>query len=368
MNPRAIRSIGVVTWLIAGVPHVTSALRTGGGPAVEFWWIPFLAFGALFLLGTRPRREHWTVLLVLQSIAALLLVWRDSSGFMTILLVIVAAELGGSFHFRTVIIWIVIQTIVVAAIFVASHEFGNPIVVAMSYLMFQLFGAITSHAATSEAQARQQLAEANAELRIATELLGITSRTSERLRISRDLHDLIGHQLTALALNLEVAGQLTAGEPKKHIEKGAVIAKTLLRDVRDVVSRVRREEPIDLSHALTAMRELIPTPLIHLDVPAEISVANVTMAEVALRCVQEIVTNAVRHSSARNLWLRLEKTHDALLIEANDDGIGADELRPGSGLRGMRERVESAGGTLDIHSERDRGVAVNVRLPLGGAA
>ena len=84
------------------------------------------------------------------------------------------------------------------------------------------------HVAHSEMEARKSLAEANAELRMTTELLEISSRTSERLRIARDLHDLLGHHLTALSLNLEVAGHLASGDAKEPIEKSKSIAKHLL--------------------------------------------------------------------------------------------------------------------------------------------
>jgi two-component system sensor histidine kinase DesK len=76
----------------------------------------------------------------------------------------------------------------------------------------------------------------------------------------------------------------------------------------------------------------------------------------------------VRHSSARNLWLRVETTNDSLLIEGTDDGVGATKLNCGHGLRGMRERVEALRGSLDIITAPGAGVAINVRMPIGAEA
>jgi signal transduction histidine kinase len=80
--------------------------------------------------------------------------------------------------------------------------------------------------------------------------------------------------------------------------------------------------------------------------------------------VQEIVTNAVRHSGARNLWLKVSMNDQTLAIDARDDGSGCDCVTFGNGLRGMRERVEEAHGSIEVSSMRGRGFEVRVTLPL----
>jgi len=246
------------------------------------------------------------------------------------------------------------------------------VIYALVYFAFSLFALFSMHVAHSETEARKSLAEANAELRMTTELLEISSRTSERLRIARDLHDLLGHHLTALSLNLEVASHVATGEAKEHIEKSKSIAKHLLADVRDVVSRLRNDEPVDLTTSLESLRNVIVTPSLHLEYPDELAVADANIAQVALRTVQEIVTNAVRHSGARNLWLNLSLSRGTadrtLSIDARDDGVGSDNVRFGNGLRGLRERVEQAQGTFEVTSTRGRGFSIHVTLPLGALA
>jgi signal transduction histidine kinase len=218
--------------------------------------------------------------------------------------------------------------------------------------------------AIREERARQQLAETNAELRVATELLEMNSRTAERLRIARDLHDLLGHHLAALSINLEVARHITDGEAREQIEKSQAVTKLLLSDVRDVVSRMREDEPVDLTAAVKSLSEVIQKPALHLELAPDLAVTNASVAQVALRAIQEIITNSVRHSGARNLWLKLKAIDNMLTIESRDDGCGTDAVRFGNGLRGMRERVEEARGAIEVTSMRGRGFAVDVRLPL----
>ncbi|MEO8036581.1 MAG: histidine kinase, partial [Acidobacteriota bacterium] len=305
-----------------------------------------------------------TVFLLLQSAAALGCTFLVPKGFSPVLLVVVAAEAGTRTP-RVAVMWVLAQSAIVAAAFRTD---SNWLEVTLAYLAFQLFAVFALHTAHSEAHARQALSEVNAELKVTAGLLDISSRTSERLRIAREVHDLLGHHLTALSLNLEVASHITTGAALESIEKSKAITRLLLNDVRDVVSRMRDDEPVDLTAALQSLREVITTPSLHLDLRGDLAVTNATVAQVALRAVQEIVTNAVRHSGARNLWLQLSNIGGVLGLEARDDGTGTDEVLFGNGLRGIRERVEQAGGTLEVSSLRSRGFTLRITLPLGLAA
>ena len=85
--------------------------------------------------------------------------------------------------------------------------------------------------------------------------------------------------------------------------------------------------------------------------------------ETILRCVQEIITNAVRHSGAQNLWMELLKSADGVEVRARDDGRGVKQLRHGNGLTGMRERVEKVGGRLEIESTPTTGFCLKAQIP-----
>lgn len=356
---------GVLTWVIVALPHLR---------AIDARWaVAYVAFLVLFLIATRDRCRGMLemVLIVAQAILALICCWLEPGYMQPVLLVIVAAELG---HLRppAALSWIVVQSI--GLFLVTGGERGAW--VAIGYFAFQLFGFLTARIAHEEREARQALAEVNAELRVTTGLLDMSSRAEERLRIARDLHDLIGHHLTALSLNLEVASHLADGQatvPSRHerlkeqIEKSKAVTKLLLSDVRDVVSRLREDEAVNLGDALASLREAVPKPAIHVDAGG-LTVTEPAVAQTALRVVQEIVTNAVRHSNARNLWLNLAAADHTLTVDARDDGGGTDRVVFGNGLRGMRERVQQAGGTMEVASMRGRGFEVHVRLPLEARA
>jgi signal transduction histidine kinase len=366
MDPeRRLTLVGILTWAIAAVPPLlTGALKERYG---FVWLAAMAAFLVLFLLATHTgcNERQKVFLAILQSLAALTAVAVNPAGFEGVLLVVVTAELG-NLGLRAALAWVAVQTVLlgVAFSFVAQHY----VFVTLAYFTFQLFALFTTRIAHSEAEARLQLAAANAELKVAAGLLDISSRTSERLRIARDLHDLLGHHLTALTLNLEIASHVANGEAKEAIETSRSIAKRLLADTRDVVSRLREDEPVDLTAALAALSSVITAPALHLEVAPGVTVRDTSVAQIALRVVEEIITNAVRHSSARNLWVALAESDGALAISARDDGEGVDYVRFGNGLRGMRERVDAAHGSMEVSSMRGQGFRVQVWLPLGSVA
>lgn len=370
LNERKLSLTGILTWVLIGIPsvlwelgHYHSLVTIRG--AVLIGTLVLFLIG--FLITTQPgcaNRVRIPVIAI-QILAALVCSSLQPIGFLPVMLVIVAAQLG-AYAPRFSIPIIVFNSAMLGVI--ERRAGGDFVIYALVYLAFSLFALFSMHVAHSEMEARKSLAEANAELRMTTELLEISSRTSERLRIARDLHDLIGHHLTALSLNLEVASHLSSGEAKEHVEKSKGIAKQLLVDVREVVSRLRNDEPVDLTASLESLRDVMVAPSLHLDFPPELAVADANVAQVALRTVQEIVTNAVRHSGARNLWLKLATGDRSLSIDARDDGSGVDNIRFGNGLLGLRERVEQIRGTFEVTSMRGRGFSVHVTLPLGGAA
>jgi signal transduction histidine kinase len=368
VNEEKTKWVGVLTWILVGISSVLweAEFRSLLAPRAVMLFGAFLIFGIAFLIGTRPGCTNAIriPMVIIETLAAYWCVTLQPTGFQPVLLVIIAAQLG-AFPPRFAVIAIAVNSFVLA--FIMANNGGSPVIYALVYFAFSLFALFSMNVARSEMEARKSLAQANAELRMTTELLEISSRTSERLRIARDLHDLLGHHLTALSLNLEVAGHLASGDAKEHVEKSKSIAKHLLADVRDVVSRLRNDEPVDLTSSLESLRDVIVVPSLHLDFPRELAVADANIAEVALRTVQEIVTNAVRHSGARNLWLNLGTADRTLSIDARDDGVGADNITFGNGLLGLRERVQQAGGTFEVTSMRGRGFSLHVMLPLGGA-
>jgi signal transduction histidine kinase len=277
-------------------------------------------------------------------------------------------------------------------IFSVDPRWTNALTFGLSIGGFMVFAAASSFLVRSEATAREQLAAANAELLGTRALLAENSRAEERLRISRDLHDTLGHHLTALSLQLDVASRLSEGKPTEHIRQAHAITRLLLGDVRDVVSRLRETGQLDLAHAIRSLAGQGPakaghydTPAkagrydtgakvghyevaIHLELPETLSVDDLSRAETLLRAVQEIITNTVRHAQARNLWIRLEARADGIVLHARDDGRGADVVACGNGLTGMRERFEMFAGHVEVTTRRGAGFEVRGFLPMPVAA
>jgi len=231
-----------------------------------------------------------------------------------------------------------------------------------------LFPFVASLLALKQVRARGELRRVNSELMATQTLLTENTRIAERVRISRDLHDLVGHHLTALTLNLEVASHLTQDKAKEHVDQAATVARLLLSDVREVVSDMRRDDQVDLRQSLEMLSEGVPELEVHLDIPEERALTDPRRAQILLRCAQELITNTARHASASNLWIALETGDDGLSLRARDDGRGAMELMPGNGLNGMRERLKEQGGRLDIATRPGAGFQVRAWLPTEGNA
>jgi signal transduction histidine kinase len=184
--------------------------------------------------------------------------------------------------------------------------------------------------------------------------------------MARDLHDGLGHHLTALSLNLEAASHLSQGEAREHVERARSVARGLLSDVRASVSGIRESEA-DPMQAIRELVEPIEVPRVHVSGPESLAESDPAQGEALLRLVQEIVTNALRHAQARNLWITVRPSDQGTDVEGRDDGHGTDAWQEGNGLRGMRERLATLGGSLDVSSRVGAGFLVHARIPAAGA-
>ena len=243
-------------------------------------------------------------------------------------------------------------------------DLQSPVVSTIMHASFQGFAALTAWFAISAERARDALATMNADLLATRSLLSETARDSERLRLSRELHDVAGHKLTALKLNLAALARDPRLRGVDQVALCAQLADELLADIRGVVAQMRQHDGLDLGAALAVLAGPFPRPRLHLDIADDARVGSIAQAEAVLRAVQEGLTNAVRHSQAQNLWVVLRRDDDALRLDIRDDGRGAGELHAGNGLNGMRERLESVGGGLDVRRTDTGGVHLQAWLPM----
>jgi signal transduction histidine kinase len=371
-----LRYTGLLTYACSGVPLLSATWRgpdiSTGSPEYVGWCVAYAIFGLAYWFGTndlgrrRPGLQRIPLLIVM-NLAAFAIGWFSHSGISGILTMLIAGVVPWTLPLMPGIAWVMLQSYTLTPIFVEWLDYSWLVgfVQCSIYMGFSAFTYVTSLVAKQQADSRDELRRLNSELRATRTLLTESSRIAERMRISRDLHDLIGHHLTALSLNLEVASHLVGGTAQEHVRQAQSVAKLLLSDVREVVSQLRENDNIDLTDALRTLVEGVPGLAIHLELPPRFSVDDPLRAQVLLRCAQEIITNTVRHSGARNLWLRCERTEsNELAIHARDDGRGAGDMQQGNGLTGMRERLAQVGGRLDIVTARDQGFALDAWLPL----
>jgi two-component system, NarL family, sensor histidine kinase DesK len=221
-----------------------------------------------------------------------------------------------------------------------------------------LIGALNAHFG--------QVHRANARLRLAQDEIEHLAKLAERERIARDLHDLLGHTLSLVILKSELASKLAERDPERARE-----------EIRDV-ERIAREALAEVRAAVTGYRTGGFTPEIQHarstlatagiafegDVPANVQLPPAHEAVLCL-ALREAVTNIVRHSGARHARMSLQIAGGAVTMLITDDGRGGDQPF-GSGLSGMRERMEVLGGTLTRDGRR--GTTLTVSLPLAASA
>jgi signal transduction histidine kinase len=183
----------------------------------------------------------------------------------------------------------------------------------------------------------------------------------ERLRIARDLHDTMGHHLTALALNLEVASHVVEGRAAAHVTTAQALTRTALAELRAVVGATREPSTFDLAAALRALVRAVEAPRIHLELPEGLEALDAERARSVFRCVQEIVTNAQRHANAENLWIDVRSGTEGLRVHATTTGRASPRLA-GSGLAGCAS-VSKRPVALEIASAAGRGFELWAFVP-----
>lgn len=369
---RVIRRIDPDAW---GGLVVLAAAVVAGGPVLAGMVEPFIG------------RPAWTAVFLVMIVAIVVSVWIEESswprnialvvavlgswtvvlgtpgmGFLSILLVVMAALSVYMVPLAATVALIAGNTVVL--VIAGGSQSGSATEVALGtgiYLLLQIATVMSATAIIREQGMRRRLTEAHVDLQAASVLLAESARTAERLRISRDLHDAIGHQLTVLTLELEAARHRTGEQVHEHVERADAVARELLHDVRSTVSELRAE-PADLDTALTRVVQDVPGLQISVDVDPEVRVGEPEQVAL-LRAVQEVVTNTLRHADARELWIEVRRHAGGdVVLTAVDDGRGVAEAVPGNGLRGMIERFDALGGEVGL--DGSDGFRVTARMPV----
>lgn len=361
------------TWLAIALTVLDAGALAAGDPREWGGALALLAMIALF--GLRALRDGdvdclgsaWITLLQGNLVVAADLLLRE--GQVAILLIIVAAQLVLVMPVRRALVWLALFNLAIA---VAWFDRAGSLLQVAAWLVpvlgFQVFAGLTGYYAGMSERSREHLAQVNAELLATRHLLEESARGGERLKLSRELHDVAGHKLTALKLTLARLQRdpALAGAAPASAEAVATcrqLADELLDDIRTVVSELRAHDGLDLRAALEALARPVAGTRILVEVQPGLRVDDLAQAQALLRCAQEAITNALRHGRAAQIRVHCLRRDGAIELEVRDDGSAATDPVPGNGLRGMRERVEAVGGALNVQALPGHGVRVCASLP-----
>ena len=371
-----LRYAGLFTWLCASIPLFLMQYWYESPLGLNqylAWWVLHLVFGLTYwnqvkALPVRSSLSHRLVTISVLTICALGVSMMAETALGGILLLVVAGLLPWMLPAAPALAWLIGQNVLLVLVIndIPDISFSNAVLAGGLFLGISLFAFMSGVVTLRQHIARDALRKVNSELRATQALLADNTRIAERVRIARELHDLVGHHLTALTLNLEVATHLVDGKGLEHVQQAHSLAKLLLADVREVVNDMRVDDKVDLAAALRTLVSGVPEPQIHLDLPLELAMTDPRRAQVLLRCTQEMITNSVRHARAKNLWISLVHDVDGVALTARDDGRGVTSVEAGNGLNGMAERLRQLGGELKIETSPGAGFALHAWIPVEG--
>ena len=191
---------------------------------------------------------------------------------------------------------------------------------------------------------------------------------NERNRIAAEMHDTVGHTLTAAVLTLETAEELQDRQPQAAVQRlrqGKEQVRRALAELRASVRAVRAEGPLDFATALEQLLEKIRADTgldIHSIHESQINLSPL-QAGILLSAVKECATNAVRHGRASRADILIGAHQGQMRLAFTDNGVGATHWQPGSGLGIMRERVQGIGGTMMTETAPGEGFTISLSIP-----
>ncbi len=350
--------MGVVGWFgLPGEGFGAAAIALLGSFTVAWLW-------ALASDHSQPGWRTESSLIVLAA-SALGLISLGRSGVSPILLILLATMLSARFPGARVFVALLVVNLIFAGLmhWRWQAEWSWVMVSIAAYGAFQAFAALLLHYARQAESMAEDLRAVNAHLLATRYLLDEAARDQERLRLSRELHDIAGHKLTALKMNLRQLKREHGLDQIAELEQASQLADELLGDIRGAVRQLRAGDGFDLARGLEQLARPFPRPTLELDIEPGLKLARADQAEAVLRLVQEALTNAARHGQARRLWVRLRGHNDRFSLELDDDGVAAWPIKPGNGLTGMRERIESLGGNVKLQASGRGGLSIAASLP-----
>ena len=362
--------LGYAVAMAVGVAVFTRSADSQPGPGTAYLFA--LGFGLILLI----RRQHPVLVLILTSLGICVyytLQFPPIGLALPIAVALFSAADAG--HLRiSMVVSAVLVTLTVYFQVKGERDVGQllgyelPPVIALIGASLALGDGARSRRLLKESQ-RERERQARLEL----ERRATDQRTEERLRLARDLHDALGHNVAMISLQSAVAAEALPERVPEAQRAVAEIRNIGVATMAELRATVRRLRSLDSAVELPAILDELPALAEHargngLDVQiveagGHREVPN-ALGLAAYRIVQEALTNIIRHANATTAVVTLERGRDALTVTVRDDGQGPAEYAIGNGIRGMRERAAEWGGQLTVTSSgRDSGTVVTATLP-----
>ena len=362
--------LGYAVAMAVGVAVFTRSTDSQPGPVTAYLFA--LGFGLILLI----RRQHPVLVLILTSLGICVyytLQFPPIGLALPIAVALFSAADAG--HLRiSMVVSAVLVTLTVYFQVKGERDVGQllgyelPPVIALIGASLALGDGTRSRRLLKESQ-RERERQGRLEL----ERRATDQRTEERLRLARDLHDALGHNVAMISLQSAVAAEALPERVPEAQRAVAEIRNIGVATMAELRATVRRLRSLDSAVELPAILDELPALAEHargngLDVQiveagGHREVPN-ALGLAAYRIVQEALTNIIRHANATTAVVTLERGRDALTVTVRDDGQGPAEYEIGNGIRGMRERAAEWGGQLTVTSSgRESGTVVTARLP-----
>jgi signal transduction histidine kinase len=342
----------------------------GAGALVAF----AIAFGATVLMIEYGANSLERILLILLQITIVVIAFdrfRDYPGLVytvPALLIVVATQFATLFRDWVATLLIVISSLAFWGVSLINMPWPGALLPTLVLIAFQGYAVSIIASRVEVDRARGELARSNAELVSMQSFVAETVRDRERLRIARDLHDVTGHKLTALKINLQIMQQRVKdnAELRDFVDRSTQIADDLLSDTRVIVRQISGSEGLALGESLQKLATLLPEGMITVELEEDLRVQSGEVARLLLRAGQEGVSNALRHGGATRIQLSLRKIADRFVLRIIDNGRGLRGKPAGFGRSQLAARVKDLNGEyrlIDHAATGGTGCELEITLP-----
>ena len=378
-------------FVVVGILMVVVILQWDSLPTKIFVIALLLLFGVLVVRmpadNKYPRQTH--LYLAVQSLLITLALTQSS--VFVFLFFILSAQAMMILSTRAGLLWIGVFAFItlfgnlyqssegLSSVTSVTFVTFSSLISSAGFLFFGIFGNTLARARQAKMESEHLLAEltiAHHRLQKYTEQAEFLAVAEERNRLSRELHDTLGHRLTISIVQLEGAVRLITRQPQRTAGMIETVRAQLvegLNELRRTLKALRNPKIAgnSLAHALQQIVHEFAAATgitLHTQLPEVLPTLSDIQHTTIYMAVQEALTNVQKHAQAQNVWLIVELTADALILTVRDDGHGLQATKGGHdtgiGLRGMRERAVQLGGTLYITEPVGGGVLLTLNLPL----